>query len=210
MYKVLKRTCWAIVLPTRSFVFPCPRCRRHRGLPKVPIVIFADHLYIVFLSLLINIACLWSRMFQFLVYPHYALGIADPRSMRDECHIWTWKWLTPQWCLCYFVVEHRSAVSEGRRFSCSWGLRLVFVSSSWPEERTILFVLFRTRNSSSVLFCFIVFLSVSWAYLSPVLISLFLYRDCQTIAGLPGPIHEGLSILKKVKIFPAQFNLSFY
>ena len=40
MYKVLKRTCWAIVLPTRSFVFPCPRCRRRRGLPKVPIVKF--------------------------------------------------------------------------------------------------------------------------------------------------------------------------
>ena len=164
MYKVLKRTRWAIVLPTRSFVFPCPRCRRRRrGLPKVPIVIFADHLYIVFLSLLINIACLWSRMFQFSVYPHYALGIVDPGSMRDECHIWTW--LTPQWWLCCFVVEHRSAVSEGRRFSCSWGLRSVFVSSSWPEERTILFVLFRTRNSSSVLFCFIVSLSVSWAYL---------------------------------------------
>ena len=53
--------------------------------------------------------------------------------------------------------------------------------------------------------------SSSWAYRSPVLISLFFfYRDCQTIAGLPGPIHEGLSILKKVKIFPAQFNLSFY
>lgn len=108
-------------------------------------------------------------------------------------------------------IEHRSAVSEGRRFSCSWGLRLVFVSSSWPEERTIHFVLFRTRNSSSVLFCFIVFLSVSWAYRSPVLISFFFfYRDCQTIAGLPGPIHEGLSILKKVKIFPVQFNLSFF
>ena len=41
MYKVLKRTCWAIVLPTRSFVFPCPRCRRRRrGLPKVPIGLF--------------------------------------------------------------------------------------------------------------------------------------------------------------------------
>ena len=36
MYKVLKRTCWAIVLPIRSFVFPCPRCRRRRGLLKVP------------------------------------------------------------------------------------------------------------------------------------------------------------------------------
>ena len=34
----LKRTCWAIVLPIRSFVFPCPRCRRRRlcGLLKVP------------------------------------------------------------------------------------------------------------------------------------------------------------------------------
>ena len=194
MYKVLKRTCWAIVLPTRSFVFPCPRCRRRRrGLPKVPIVIFADHLYIVFLSLLINIACLWSRMFQFSVYPHYALGIVDPRSMRDECHIWTWKWLTPQWCLCCFVVEHRSAVSEGRRFSCSWGLRLVFVSSSWPEERTIFFVLFRTRNSSSVLFCFIVFLSVSWAYRSPVLISLFFF----------------IEIAKRLRDFPAQYMKDF-
>ena len=36
MYKVLKRTCWAIVLPIRSFVFPCPRCRRRRGLLRVP------------------------------------------------------------------------------------------------------------------------------------------------------------------------------
>ena len=36
--KVLKRTCWAIVLLIRSFVFPCPRCRRRRGLFKVPIV----------------------------------------------------------------------------------------------------------------------------------------------------------------------------
>ena len=35
MYKVLKHTCWAIVLPIRSFVFPCPRCRRRRGLLKV-------------------------------------------------------------------------------------------------------------------------------------------------------------------------------
>ena len=37
MYKVLKRTCWAIVLPIRSFVFPCPCYRRRRGLLKVPI-----------------------------------------------------------------------------------------------------------------------------------------------------------------------------
>ena len=35
MYKVLKRTCWAIVLPIRSFVFPRPRFRRRRGLLKV-------------------------------------------------------------------------------------------------------------------------------------------------------------------------------
>ena len=35
MYKVLKRTCWAIVLPISSFVFPCPRCRHRRGLLKV-------------------------------------------------------------------------------------------------------------------------------------------------------------------------------
>ena len=34
----LKRTCWAIVLPTRSFVFLCPRCRRRCGLLKVPIL----------------------------------------------------------------------------------------------------------------------------------------------------------------------------
>ena len=32
MDKVLKRTRWAIVLPIRSFVFSCPRCRRRRGL----------------------------------------------------------------------------------------------------------------------------------------------------------------------------------
>ena len=36
MNKVLKRTCWAIFLSIRSFVFPCPRCRRRRGLLKVP------------------------------------------------------------------------------------------------------------------------------------------------------------------------------
>ena len=36
MYKVLKRMCWTIVLVIRSFVFPCPRCRRRRGLLKVP------------------------------------------------------------------------------------------------------------------------------------------------------------------------------
>ena len=39
MYKVLKRTCWAIVLPIRSFVFPRPHCRRRRGLLKVPAVL---------------------------------------------------------------------------------------------------------------------------------------------------------------------------
>ena len=32
MYKVLKRTCCAIDLSIRSFVFPCPRCCRSRGL----------------------------------------------------------------------------------------------------------------------------------------------------------------------------------
>ena len=36
MNKVLKRTCWAIVLPIRSFVFSRSRCRRRRGLRKVP------------------------------------------------------------------------------------------------------------------------------------------------------------------------------
>ena len=36
MYKVLKRTCCAIVLPMSSFALPCPRCRRRRGLLKVP------------------------------------------------------------------------------------------------------------------------------------------------------------------------------
>ena len=192
MYKVLKRTCWAIVLPTRSFVFPCPRCRRRRGLPKVPIVIFADHLYIVFLSLLINIACLWSRMFQFSVYPHYALGIVDPRSMRDECHTWTWKWLTPQWCLCCFVVEHRSAVSEGRRFSCSWGLRLVFVSSSWPEERTILFVLFRTQ----FIICLILFHCIPFSFLSISISSVNLSFFF-------------IEIAKRLRDFPAQYMKDF-
>ena len=39
MYRVLKRMCRAIVLPIRSFVFPCPRCRRRRGLLKVPIIL---------------------------------------------------------------------------------------------------------------------------------------------------------------------------
>ena len=36
MHKVLKRMCWAIILPIWSFVFPCPSCRRRRGLFKVP------------------------------------------------------------------------------------------------------------------------------------------------------------------------------
>ena len=36
MDKVLKCTCSAIVLSIRSFVFPCPRCHRRRGLLKVP------------------------------------------------------------------------------------------------------------------------------------------------------------------------------
>ena len=40
MNKVLKRTCWAIFLSIRFFVFPCPRCRRRRGLLKVPDIIW--------------------------------------------------------------------------------------------------------------------------------------------------------------------------
>ena len=35
MYKVLKRTCKAIVLLIKSFVLPCTRCRRRRGLLKI-------------------------------------------------------------------------------------------------------------------------------------------------------------------------------
>ena len=38
MYTDLQRTCWAIVLLIRSFVLPRPRCRRRRGLLKVPIL----------------------------------------------------------------------------------------------------------------------------------------------------------------------------
>ena len=42
MHKIFKRTCCAIVLPIKSIVFPCPRCRRRRrrrrGLLKVPII----------------------------------------------------------------------------------------------------------------------------------------------------------------------------
>ena len=38
MYKIFKRTCWAIVFLIKSIVFPCPRCRRCRGLLKVPII----------------------------------------------------------------------------------------------------------------------------------------------------------------------------
>ena len=37
MYKVLKRTCFAIVLPIRFFVSPHCRCRRRRGFLKVTI-----------------------------------------------------------------------------------------------------------------------------------------------------------------------------
>ena len=36
MHTVLKRTWPAIGLPIRSFVLPRPRCRRRRGLLKVP------------------------------------------------------------------------------------------------------------------------------------------------------------------------------
>ena len=36
IHTVLKRTCWAIVLLIRSFVLPRTRCRRRRGLLKVP------------------------------------------------------------------------------------------------------------------------------------------------------------------------------
>ena len=36
MHTVLKRTWPAIDLPIRSFVLPRPRCRRRRGLLKVP------------------------------------------------------------------------------------------------------------------------------------------------------------------------------
>ena len=35
-HKALKRTCWTIFVPIRSFVFPYPRCRHRRGLFKVP------------------------------------------------------------------------------------------------------------------------------------------------------------------------------
>ena len=38
MHKIFKRTCCAIVLPIKSIVFPCPRCRRRRGLLRVPII----------------------------------------------------------------------------------------------------------------------------------------------------------------------------
>ena len=38
MYKIFKRTCWAIVLLIKSIVFLRPRCRRCRGLLKVPTV----------------------------------------------------------------------------------------------------------------------------------------------------------------------------
>ena len=36
MFKALKRTCWAIVLPIISIAFPCSRCLRRHGLLKVP------------------------------------------------------------------------------------------------------------------------------------------------------------------------------
>ena len=38
-YKVFQRTCWAIVLPIRSFVFPSPRCRRNRVETPVPVLL---------------------------------------------------------------------------------------------------------------------------------------------------------------------------
>lgn len=73
---------------------------------------------------------------------------------------------------------------------------------------------FRFIPDSKFIICLILFHCIPFSFLSisisSVNLSFFFYRDCQTIAGLPGPIHEGLSILKKVKIFPAQFNLSFY
>ena len=36
MHKIFKRSCCTIVLPIKSIVLPCPRCRRRRGLLKVP------------------------------------------------------------------------------------------------------------------------------------------------------------------------------
>ena len=42
MYKALKRTCWAIVLPIRSIVFPRSRCRNCRGLLKVRILFLSQ------------------------------------------------------------------------------------------------------------------------------------------------------------------------
>ena len=38
MYKVLKHTCRAIVLPIGSIVSPDSRCRSRRGLLKVPLI----------------------------------------------------------------------------------------------------------------------------------------------------------------------------
>ena len=82
MYKVLKRTRWAIVLPTRSFVFPCPRCRRRRrGLPKVPIGLFGGpSLYSLFVF--VN----QHRLFMEQDVPIFGLPALRTR------HRWSWQY----------------------------------------------------------------------------------------------------------------------
>ena len=69
MYKVLKRTCWAIVLPIRSIVFPRSRCRRRRrhrrrrrrGLLKVPIVKVESDIKEVY-DFLVGLDCFFKAM----------------------------------------------------------------------------------------------------------------------------------------------------
>ena len=42
--EMYKRTCWAIVLPIISFVFPCPRCRRRRRRALIKVSLNAQSL----------------------------------------------------------------------------------------------------------------------------------------------------------------------
>ena len=52
MYKDSKRTCTTIVLLIKPFVWRRSRCRRRRGLLKLPIVLFSPPVRTSFASLL--------------------------------------------------------------------------------------------------------------------------------------------------------------
>ena len=65
-------------------------------------------------------------------YKHYAINIADPRSVQDACHMNFVKDLA-HCSLCGSVVEHWRVESKGLRFDSSF-LKLIF---SWVLFFTI-------------------------------------------------------------------------